>query len=87
MAKKIPCHCGGRASCALCHGTGAYEYEPGPRGWLPFRCPTCEGRGRITEPGLEPTPCPTCRGGGTVDPADPPTKGMLDVVWKALFGA
>ena len=87
MPKKIRCHCGGRSSCRLCNGAGFYLYEPGPRGYIPFRCPTCEGKGRLEEPGLEPETCPTCRGTGTVDPADPPHHGLLDVIWKALFGA
>lgn len=87
MPKSIKCRCGGRASCKLCRGTRRYEYEPGPRGWMPFKCPTCTGAGRTADPGLEPEACPTCGGIGTVDPADPPMKGMLDVIWKALFGA
>ena len=84
---KVRCHCGGRADCKLCRGTKFYTYEPGPRGWLPFKCPTCEGTGRLVEPGEEPEKCPTCRGHGTVDPADPPPHGIFDVIWKALFGA
>ncbi|MBY0512890.1 MAG: hypothetical protein K2P78_03145 [Gemmataceae bacterium] len=87
MVKTIRCHCGGKPSCRLCRGSKYYEYEVGPRGYLPFRCPTCEGRGRRDEPGQPPEPCPTCRGTGTVDPADPPGGGFLDVIWKALFGA
>lgn len=87
MAKRVKCHCGGRPSCKLCNGTGYYAYEPGPRGWLPFKCPTCDGRGWTEEPGVEREKCPTCRGTGTVDPADPPPHGMFDVIWKALFGA
>ena len=87
MPRPIKCACGGRASCRLCTGTGRYEYTPGPRGWMPFKCPTCDGKGRTAEAGVDPEKCPTCLGAGTVDPADPPTKGMLDVIWKALFGA
>lgn len=87
MAKRVKCHCGGRADCKLCSGTGFYGYEPGPRGWMPFKCPTCAGTGRLQEPGEEPEKCPTCRGNGSVDPADPPAHGMFDVIWKALFGA
>ncbi len=83
----VKCHCGGRSACRLCGGAGSYRYEPGPRGWMPFRCPTCEGRRTLDEPGVGPEPCPTCRGTGTVDPADPPARGMLDVIWKSLFGA
>lgn len=88
MAKKIGCHCGKRPGCRLCEGTGFYRYEVGPRGYLPFRCPTCEGKGwRNGDGGAEPDKCPTCRGNGTVDPADPPSRGMIDIIWKALFGA
>jgi DnaJ-class molecular chaperone len=54
---------------------------------MPFRCPTCAGKGATEEPGLDREKCPTCVGTGTVDPADPPMKGMLDVIWKAIFGA
>ena len=85
-ATKVKCHCGGRPDCRLCDGTGGYAYEPGPRGWMPFRCPTCEGSGRAGGAGAGGR-CPTCRGAGAVDPADPPTRGTLDVIWKALFGA
>lgn len=78
----VGCHCAGNAACKLCSGEGRYDYVPGPRGWMPFACPTCDGKGRTAA-----GPCPTCRGAGSVDPADPPTKGTFDVVWKALFGA
>lgn len=84
---KVKCHCHRRSVCRLCNGSGYYQYQPGPRGWMPFRCPTCEGKRAIDDPEVGPEPCPTCRGTGQVDPADPPTRGMLDVVWKALFGA
>ena len=87
MQKKISCHCGGRPSCKLCNGTKYYMYEAGPKGYLPFRCPTCAATGWITEPGLEREKCITCRGNGSVDPADPPSHGMFDIIWKALFGA
>ena len=87
MTKRIKCHCGKRPSCKLCNGTGSYEYEAGPRGDIPFRCPTCEGKGWLAFPGIDLEKCPTCRGNGTVDPADPPHNGMIDVIWKALFGA
>ena len=79
---KVRCRCHGNPACKLCHGTKFYEYRPGPRGWMPFRCPTCGGAGK-----LESGPCFTCRGTGQVDPADPPTKGIFDVLWKVLFGA
>lgn len=84
---KVRCPCGRRADCRLCNGAGRYDYQPGPRGWMPFRCPTCEGKRTLAEPGAEPERCPTCRGAGTIDPADPPTRGFLDIIWKALFGA
>lgn len=73
--------------CRLCDGTKFYAYEPGPRGWMPFRCPTCEGRGSIADSVTGREKCPTCRGTGTVDPADPPPHGIFDVIWKAMFGA
>jgi hypothetical protein len=84
---RVKCQCEGRPSCRLCSGTKYYQYTPGPRGWMPFRCPTCAGKGATEEPGLDREKCPTCVGTGTVDPADPPMKGMLDVIWKAIFGA
>lgn len=87
MLKSIKCHCGGRASCKLCNGTSAFQYEVGPRGYLPFACPTCAGRGYLEEPGIEREKCFTCRGNGTVDPADPPSHGFIDIIWKAMFGA
>ncbi|HXD85309.1 MAG TPA: hypothetical protein VN641_02365 [Urbifossiella sp.] len=87
MAKKILCHCGGRPSCRLCHGSKSYEYEAGPRGWLPFKCPTCGGSGFLTEPGFDREKCFTCRGEGNVDPASPPSHGLIDIIWKAMFGA
>jgi DnaJ-class molecular chaperone len=84
MSKQIRCHCQGIPGCRLCNGTGKYEYNPGPRGYIPFRCPTCEGKGKLPESDL---PCATCKGEGNVDPANPPAKGMLDVLVKILFGA
>jgi DnaJ-class molecular chaperone len=84
---KVKCHCGKRPSCKLCNGTGFYEYAPGPRGWLPFKCPTCAGTGWVEEAGLPREKCFTCRGMGTVDPADPPHHGFIDIIWKAIFGA
>ena len=87
MSNKIGCHCAGNPSCKLCSGTKFYQYEPGPRGWMPFKCPTCSGTGWAEFPGKEREKCPTCRGNGSVDPADPPSSGMLNVIWKSLFGA
>lgn len=79
MARQIGCHCGGNPACKLCAGAGKYAYEPGPRGWMPFPCPTCAGA-RNPE-------CVTCRGAGQVDPADPPSTGWGDVIRKAFFGS
>ena len=87
MPKLIRCHCGGRASCRLCHGAGKYEYDPGPRGYVPFRCPTCEGKRSLRDDDGTEYPCPTCTGQGYVDPANPPPAGMLDVLTKIFFGA
>ena len=87
MLKTIKCHCGGRPSCKLCSGTQNFQYEAGPRGYLPFACPTCNGKGWLEEPGADRGKCFTCRGNGTVDPADPPSHGFIDIIWKALFGA
>jgi DnaJ-class molecular chaperone len=87
MLKTIKCHCGGRPSCKLCGGTQSFQYEAGPRGYLPFTCPTCSGKGWIEEPGVDREKCFTCRGNGVVDPADPPSHGFIDIIWKALFGA
>jgi hypothetical protein len=87
MPKLIRCHCGGRPSCRLCRGTGKYEYDPGPRGYVPFRCPTCEGRRNLRDDDGTEFACPTCAGQGHVDPASPPPAGMLDVLTKIFFGA
>ena len=85
MDKTLNCHCGGLPVCRLCHGTGHYEYRPGPMGWMPFDCPTCEGRKVSPDDGSE--PCPTCRGEGRVDPAAAPVKGSWNKLWKILMGA
>ena len=87
MPKRIRCHCGGLPSCRLCHGTGKYDYDPGPRGYVPFRCPTCEGRRNLADEDGATFPCPTCAGQGAVDPANPPPAGMWDVLTKIFFGA
>jgi len=85
--KRIRCHCGGKSFCKLCGGSGKYEYDPGPHGYVPFRCPTCEGQRTLTEDDGTRFPCPTCKAQGNVDPAHPPPAGMLDVLTKILFGA
>ena len=85
--KRIRCHCGGKPFCKLCGGTGKYEYDPGPQGYMPFRCPTCDGQRTLADDDGTRFPCPTCKAEGTVDPAHPPPAGMLDVLTKILFGA
>jgi DnaJ-class molecular chaperone len=66
-----------------------YDYEPGPRGWMPFTCPTCGGDRQVTTDGERET-CFTCRGTGLIDPANPPrdtsTRGFLRDVWRIFFG-
>jgi DnaJ-class molecular chaperone len=84
---RVRCACGGDAACRLCNGARSYDYEPGPRGWLPFPCPTCEGTGRLKREGEEAERCITCRGAGRIDPADPPYAGAWDVISKIFFGA
>jgi hypothetical protein len=84
---KIACHCRGNPACKLCGGSGRYEYEPGPRGWMPFPCPTCVGKRTVAVDGRPAVECFTCRGHGQVDPADPPSSGWVDVIRKAFFGA
>jgi hypothetical protein len=81
MSKGLRCHCEGTPECQLCRGTGYYDYQPGPRGWIPFRCPTCEGEGRFESPAGERETCVTCLGAGTVDPAMPAFRGG---VWGYL---
>lgn len=87
MPKKIRCHCGGKASCRLCHGLGKYDYDPGPRGYVPFYCPNCEGKRVLSDDDGTQFKCPTCKGEGVIDPAHPPTAGMFDVLMKIFFGA
>ena len=79
--KRVRCPCGRNPSCKLCEGAGVYAYDPGPRGWMPFICPTCEGKGIIGES----QECPTCRRAGRIDPADPPI-GMMTKIRKMFFG-
>lgn len=87
MSKKVGCHCRKNPACKLCGGTGQYDYEPGPRGWMPFTCPTCAGKRSLTTAAGGAESCFTCQGNGQVDPADPPSSGWGDVIWKAVFGA
>lgn len=85
--KKIRCRCGGRPSCKLCRGVGKFDYDPGPRGYIPFQCPTCEGKRVVVEEDGASEKCPTCGGDGSVDPAGPPPASLWDVLTKVLFGA
>jgi hypothetical protein len=86
----VRCPCLGKLECKLCNGRKVYEYEVGPRGWMPFACPTCDGRGTLTVEGGAQEPCITCHGEKIVDPAFPPPDtsplGMLRKIWKILFG-
>jgi DNA-directed RNA polymerase subunit RPC12/RpoP len=56
-------------------------------GYIPFRCPNCEGKRILADDDGTTYPCATCRGQGAVDPAHPPPKGMFDVLVKIFFGA
>ena len=85
--KKIRCHCGGLPICKLCGGQGKYDYDAGPAGYIPFRCPTCEGAGTLKDDDGVVFTCKTCNGQKSVDPAFPPPAGMWDILTKILFGA
>jgi hypothetical protein len=89
MAHNVRCACEGNPDCKLCGGTKLYAYEPGPRGWMPFTCPTCEGKREVTIEGKTER-CFTCSGAGNIDPANPPrdksTRGFLRDVWRIFFG-
>lgn len=90
MSKQVRCHCHGNPACKLCRGERFYPYQPGPRGWMPFTCPTCEGTGVVKNTRGEDAACCTCKRAGTVDPGYPPYapgwKGGLRVGWKIFFG-
>ena len=91
MPKRVRCTCRGNPDCKLCFGTAAYEYEPGPRGWMPFVCPTCSGARAVTVEAERSTEvCFTCSGAGTVDPANPPRddspRGLIRNLWRIFFG-
>ncbi len=90
MPTQVRCHCRGNAECKLCHGRKFYEYQPGPRGWMPFTCPTCEGMRVLSKGEAGERPCFTCNGAGSVDPANPPYApgvwGSLRIGWKIFFG-
>ncbi|QJW97740.1 hypothetical protein [Frigoriglobus tundricola] len=89
MPHHVLCPCRGNPDCKLCLGTKVYTYEPTDRGWMPFPCPTCEGKKELTIDGKT-EPCFTCLGAGTVDPANPPrdtsTRGFIRDVWRIFFG-
>ncbi len=89
MPKHIRCACRGEPDCRLCFGRKFYEYEPGPRGWMPFVCPTCSGTREVTVEGAVET-CFTCAGTGAVDPANPPRddspRGLIRNLWRIFFG-
>jgi len=87
MPRNIRCHCGGKPSCMLCKGVGKYPYTPGHMGYLPFQCPTCEGKQTLKEEDGTTYTCMTCNGQGMVDPANPPIGNILDVLSKIFFGA
>lgn len=86
MPKSVRCRCRGELECKLCRGMKVYDYEPGPRGWQLFPCPTCRD---ARTSGRRPA-CATCDGRGVVDPADPPPaggwRGRTRAAWIALFG-
>ena len=89
MSHNVRCPCLGNPACKLCGGSGFYAYQPGERGWMPFTCPTCEGKRELSvEDATE--KCFTCHGVGSVDPAIPPrdrsTRGYLRDVWRIFFG-
>ena len=88
--KRIRCACRGKLECKLCGGAKFYDYEPGPRGWMPFTCPTCEGKRTIPADGDARQTCFTCEGQGWIDPATPPyaegSAGLFRKMWKIFFG-
>lgn len=90
MPQRVRCRCHGNPACKLCRGEKFYAYQPGPRGWLPFRCPTCEGAGVVRNGATAEAVCCTCDRAGSVDPGYPPYApgwlGSLRVGWKIFFG-
>jgi hypothetical protein len=90
MTTSVRCPCQGNAACKLCCGKKFYPFEPGPRGWMPFTCPTCRGKRVVPNASGAAEPCFTCDGGGSVDPAYPPYapgwRGALRIGWKIFFG-
>lgn len=88
MTKRLLCNCRKTPGCKLCQGTGSYEYELGPAGWQPFRCPTCAGSCSIADAAAPAgsKPCFTCKSLGTIDPANPPSDGFWDKLTKIFLG-
>jgi hypothetical protein len=90
--ERVRCPCRANPECKLCGGSNYYDYEVGPRGWLPFTCPTCGGSRVMPGAAADAPPrqCVTCRGEGHVDPANPPqletTGGFLRMIWRVFFG-
>ncbi len=89
MAHSVLCRCNGNRDCKLCFGHKRYSYTPGELGWMPFTCPTCEGKREVTFEGKT-EPCFTCDGTGSVDPANPPrdttSRGFIRDIWRIFFG-
>lgn len=85
MVKQLRCPCSGNPLCKLCDGRGVYSYGPGPRGWMPFVCPTCEGKGILELAGKPAEDCPTCHGARNIDPADLPVS-FFGKIRKMFFG-
>lgn len=89
-AVRVRCPCLGKPECKLCGGAGEYDYEVGPRGWMPFACPTCGGSGTVPVWEGTAAPCVTCGGSRNIDPAYPPpapgTPGLLRKLWKIFMG-
>jgi hypothetical protein len=89
--QSVRCPCLGKLECKLCGGSKFYPYDVGPRGWMPFPCPTCDGTGALPgDDGGGPRPCVTCHGDRKVDPAYPPlppgSLGVLRKIWRIFFG-
>ncbi|MBA4188556.1 MAG: hypothetical protein C0467_11170 [Planctomycetaceae bacterium] len=89
--QSVRCPCRGNPECKLCGGSKFYNYEVGPRGWMPFTCPTCGGAKTLPgNGGGDAQSCLTCHGSATIDPGYPPpsesTGGLLRRLWMIFFG-